>query len=218
MEINKFIIKPIDKKTERAFLAKWHYSKKAVPNSSVILGCFNGVRLIGSISFGKIINCIPIFEDEPNTSGLELNRLALVDDAPKNSESWFLMHSVKILVKNYKWLRFIHTWADGLFCQGGTIYKACGFDYLRKIPISRSFLLPDGTKIHSIALAKTYFKTHNESIKNIKTELAKVKHLFGDSSSQLSGGYNYQYVYCIDKGLRDQYKLIPQPYEKNMRQ
>lgn len=68
MEINRFVIKPIDKSVERSFLSKWHYSKKAVPNSAVILGCFDGVRLVGSISFGKIINCKPIFIILPGLS------------------------------------------------------------------------------------------------------------------------------------------------------
>jgi len=215
MEIKKYVIKPITKNVERAFLARWHYSKKAVPNSNVLLGCFYNQKIVGTISFGKIINCVPIFKNEPNTSGLELNRLAMIDEAPKNSESWFLMHSVKILKKNYPWLKFVHTWGDGLRCQGGTIYKACGFHYLRKIPILSQFQLPDGSVIHSIAFNKTYLKKYYKDLKGIKTEIERVRKIFGKEAKEVTGGFNYHYVYLVDKSLYNDFSIEPIPYEKN---
>lgn len=197
---------------ERDFIAEWHYSRKVVSNSSIRLGCFYKGRLIGTVSFGRIINCVQIFENADNREGLELNRLAMVDEAPKNSESWFLMRSIWFIKKKYEWLKFIHTWADGLRCQGGTIYKACGFAYVRKIPIERHYILPDGSAIHQIAFDKVYLKKYYEKLKDIKGRLERVQAVFGPKTKILTGGNNYQYIYTIDKNL--EFRLKPMPYEK----
>lgn len=166
-------IRTITKAEEAAFMRRWHYSRKTVTNSAVRFGAFHGTKLVGVASFGRIINCVPIFScDKNNRSGLEINRLAMVDEAPKNSESWFLMRCVYLLRKQYPWLKYIHTWADGARCQGGTIYKACGFLYLRKIKITGIFILPDGSTMHQIGFDQVYLKKYYPMLKDIKGTLS----------------------------------------------
>lgn len=218
MEIKDYKILPIDKATEVEFIKKWHYSRKVVPNSVIRFGCFNGMNLIGVATFGRIINCKPIFSKVSNRGGLELNRLALVDEAPKNSESWFLMTCIKILSKKYKWLKFIHTWADGLRCNGGVIYKACGFLYLRKIPIQGLYLLPNGEVMHQITFDTVYLPKYYKQISEVSGRVEKVQVVFGPNVKELSGGFQYHYVYLLDRSIKDQLLFVPQPYETNMRQ
>ena len=214
MSVKTYKIRVVPAAKEEAFMKRWHYSRKTVPNSAVKLGCFSGPRLVGVATFGRIINCKPIFKSHSNREGLELNRLAMSDEAPKNSESFFLMRSIKLIAKQYGWLKFISTWADGLRCEGGTIYKACGFHYLRKIPIGQQYLLPSGEVIHQVAFNKVYLKRHYERLKKVPGRLEKVQAVFGPEVRELQGGYQYHYVHLLDKSLGSDFAMEPKPYEK----
>lgn len=217
MALPKYKIKAISTKEEERFLRQWHYSKKRVPNSAIKLGCFVGSELYGVATFGKIINCVEIFKNTSNREGLELNRLAMVDKAPKNSESWFLMKCIFFLRKKYTWLKFINTWADGLRCSGGTIYKACGFHFLRKQKIRDLFKLPSGEVMHIIAFNKVYLRKYWPTLKSLN-RLERFERVFGKPVEELKGGYQYHYCYLIDKSLESDFRLTPRPYEQNMRQ
>ena len=214
-KLPQYHLAPVSGKEERDFMRMWHYSKKTTPNSSVKIGCFQGASLVGVATFGRIINCVQLFSHTSNREGLEINRLAMVDEAPKNSESWFLMRSIALIRKKYPWLKFIITWADGLRCNGGTIYKACGFSYIRKRPIEGFYRLPNGQDIHQIAFDKVYLKRYYNLVKNVKGRLEKVQAVFGPDVKELRGGYQYQYLYLLDKALEKQMIFKPMPYEKN---
>lgn len=203
----------IEAPQEREFLARWHYSRKAVPNSAIRLGCFSGQQLVGVVTFGRIINCKPIFAGTSNRVGLEINRMAMVDQAPKNSESWFLMRAIKLVRKKYDWLRFISTWADGLRCQGGTIYKACGFLYLRKHEVCDLFQLPNGEVMHMIAFNKVYLKRHYSRLKGLAVGLPRFRAMFGPEVQELGGEFQYHFVYLLDPSLRSALNFGPLPYE-----
>lgn len=212
----KYRVRVVGRAEELALVQAHHYSRKVVPNSVIKLGCYHGMKLVGVATFGRIINCVQLFQsDKNNRAGLELNRLVMVPEAPKNSESWFLMTCIRILRKQYPWLKYINTWADGMRCQGGIIYKACGFLYLRKIPVQGIYQLPDGSTIHQIAFDKVHLKRHYPTLRGIKGHLEKVQRVFGPSVTELKGGYQYHYVYLLDKKMHPELLLVPQPYEAN---
>lgn len=212
-KLPNYRIVSVGRKEELAMMEQFHYSRKVVPNSVIKLGAYNGTRLVGVATFGRIINCVPLFDNDPtNRGGLELNRLAMVEDSPKNSESWFLMMCIRLLRRQYPWLQFITTWADGMRCQGGTIYKACGFLYLRKRKNDSLYQLPDGSVIHQIAFDKVYLKRHATTLRAIKGARERVAHVFGGAT--LLEGYQYHYLHIIDPAQRAHLLMAPQPYEK----
>lgn len=201
----------VDAAIERAFMARWHYSGTTVPNSAVRLGAFSGSRLMGVISFGRIINCVPIFRGVSNRAGLEINRLAMLDEAPRNSESWFIARAIHLLRRGYPWLRFVHTWADGR-CSGGVIYRAAGFLYLRKIRGTGFYLLPGGRVMHRVAFNKVYLKRYGPRLRGL-TGIDQVRAVFGDGAREIET-WQHHYVKLIDPTLRPLLLFGPLPYER----
>lgn len=123
-------VAPIASKDAHAFVRAHHYSGKSVQNSQLHLGAFIGRRLIGVAQFGPPMDrskLIGLVRDTPWNSMLELNRLALVDDTPKNSESRFLSVCLRLIRKNAPHIQWIVSFADATQCGDGTIYRAAGF-------------------------------------------------------------------------------------------
>ena len=77
---------------------------------------------------------------------LELRRLCLIDDTPKNAESFFVGWSIRWLKKNTDW-EFILSYADAEQGHTGVIYRATNFKYLGKTSAGKS-LEVDGKKFH----------------------------------------------------------------------
>jgi hypothetical protein len=59
---------------------------------------------------------------------VELRRLALIDDTPKNTESFFIGRTLKWLNKNTNYA-YVISFADPNHGHEGTIYKASNFVY-----------------------------------------------------------------------------------------
>ena len=90
IKVKDIQVKRIDSSSANAFIKKWHYSNKVVPNSQLHFGCFVGDKLMGVLSFGPSINkkgTINLVKDTKWNEFIELNRMAFHDDLPKNSES-----------------------------------------------------------------------------------------------------------------------------------
>jgi hypothetical protein len=58
---------------------------------------------------------------------LELNRMAMIDDTPKNTESRFISIAMKMIKKSYPSIEWVLSFSDGCQCGDGTIYRASGF-------------------------------------------------------------------------------------------
>lgn len=89
-----------------------------------------GGRLVGVAQFGPPMDrskLIGLVRDTPWNSMLELNRLAMIDDTPKNTESRFLAVCFRLIRKNAPHVQWVVSFADGTQCGDGTIYRAAGF-------------------------------------------------------------------------------------------
>jgi len=142
-------LKSIDSKTANAFVKKYHYSGKVVPNSQLHFGAFYNDRLHGVMSYGASM-------DKRKTQGLvkntgwneftELNRMAFDDYLPKNSESRCIAISIKLIKKHTPQIKWVISFADATQCGDGTIYRASGF-ILTKIKVNKQILDWNGTLI-----------------------------------------------------------------------
>ncbi len=81
---------------------------------------FNG-NTIGGAVYGP-----PRHDGVYGDGVLDLRRFACVEDAPKNTESFFLSKTI-LLIKKHKMAKKILTYADETQGHRGTIYKACNF-------------------------------------------------------------------------------------------
>lgn len=118
-------VDPIPKKLAADMVVAHHYLHRA-PTISFAYGLFEGERLMGVVTFG-----VPASRSvqkgacpsEPNAV-IELNRLWVHDDAPKNTESWFVSRALKLLPP-----RIVVSYADTAAGHVGYIYRALNFFY-----------------------------------------------------------------------------------------
>lgn len=194
------------------FVKKYHYSGKVVNNSKLHFGCFLEGHLHGVMSFGspldkrKVIglvvdeNCNPA----PWNDMLELNRMAFDDILPPNSESRCIAVAIRLIRKNAPHIKWILSFADGMQCGDGTIYRASGFK-LTGFSSGSMWLLPEelwgingGPVAHRMkvqdkcsALSKWVMARTNG--KNLTMEKCAEK--FGGSICE---GYMLRYIKILD--------------------
>lgn len=109
----------------KELIEKYHYSGTArsqLPIHVFTLHCLESFDIIGVAIFGK-----PISRHYDNTH-LELRRFTLIDDTPKNTESFFLGACIRELKKMGTHDTLI-TFADPNQGHEGTIYKATNFKF-----------------------------------------------------------------------------------------
>ena len=132
------------------------------------------------------------------TKCLELRRLVCIDDTPKNTESYFIGQSFKLLKRDTD-MEVIVSFADQHHGHTGVIYKATNFDYLGETGKGR-ILVVDGKEMHSRSLNqldRPYGRELNRRYKagdeNIFWKKTNPKHI---------------YVYYLNKKIKRQIKSL----------
>ncbi len=133
--VKEIKIKVIPASMAVPFVKKHHYSGKVVNNSQLHFGAFFHGILHGVLSFGppmdksKIIGLVVDNNGDPApwNDMLELNRMAFDDTLPKNAESRCIAVALKLIRKNAPNIKWVLSFADGMQCGDGTIYRASGF-------------------------------------------------------------------------------------------
>ena len=112
----------IDEET-KTFIETWHYSKSArsLKQKYVFKLVDQSNQLIGVAIYGQ-----PMSRHHKDV--IELRRLCLIDDTPRNTESWFIARTLKWLRANTTYSSVI-SFADPNHGHSGTIYKASNFQY-----------------------------------------------------------------------------------------
>lgn len=118
-------VEPIPKKLATDMVVAHHYLHRA-PVVGFAYGLFDDDRLLGVVTFG-----IPPYRtiqkgacpSDPSAV-IELNRLWVHDDAPKNTESWFVSRALKLLPP-----KIVVSYADTAAGHVGYIYRALNFFY-----------------------------------------------------------------------------------------
>jgi hypothetical protein len=223
INVKDLVVKCIKSNAANDFVKKWHYSKKVVANSQLHFGVFHEKRLKGVLSFGPSLDkskLVGIVEGTGWNEFIELNRVAFYDDLPKNSESRCLSIAIREIKKKCPHIKWIVTFADGMQCGDGGIYRACGFllcgfskgsmwklpEYLEKInegKVAHRMKVQDkGSKLSKYILSQTKGK-------NLTMEGCRDK--FGGS---LLEGYMFRYIYILDKGCKEKINVKIYPYSK----
>lgn len=143
-------VKVIPSSVANPFVKRYHYSGKVARNPLLHFGCFLDGALHGVMSFGppldkrKVLGLVVDRDGNPAlwNEMLELNRMAFDETLPKNSESRCIAVAIKLLKRNAPHIRWILSFADGMQCGDGTIYRASGFK-LTGFSSGSMWLLPD---------------------------------------------------------------------------
>lgn len=217
------IVKVIPSKIANEFVKKHHYSGKVVQNSSLHFGCFLNNVLHGVMSFGPSLDKSKVIGLVKNTNWnefIELNRMAFDDYLPKNSESRCISIAMKLLRKNAPQIKWVISFADGMQCGDGTIYRASGFKLtgfssgsMWKLPEELAKLnkgeIAHRMKIQDKCSAISRYVLGKTNGKNL-TMNNYVKKFGGE----LLNGYMLRYIYFIDKSKEKDLTVPIIPFSK----
>ena len=127
-----FAVALMDKDAANSIVIARHYSRRIYLGSTLHLGVWIDRELVGVLQFGFAMNPA----SAPSVVGgtamneyLELNRMWLAEEAPRNSESRALAYAIRLIRRIRPAVKWIQSFADercGLF---GTVYQAAGFTF-----------------------------------------------------------------------------------------
>jgi hypothetical protein len=172
------------------FLKIWHYSSYVnIQHKETFTmwreGDWGMPELVGVCVYTRPAGAAAAQKYYPQDSDkcLELRRLCLIDETPKNAESYFVSRTIKWLKRNTDW-KFIVSYADPEQGHQGVIYRAANFKY-EGVTGEGSSLEVDGQKFHIRTLTmldRPYGVEINRRYKegdlNVKIIKTKPKHIF----------------------------------------
>lgn len=144
----QFKVIQVDKAVAATAFKCWHYfGDKGFISSFTFAPIFEG-EVWGAIAFGSpnAKSIKGVYRKESQHGVLEITRLAVRPEAPKNTCSRLIAISIKLLRRLYP-LKTIVTYADTAQGHEGVIYKASGFEYLGLTAQKTDFIAPDGTNL-----------------------------------------------------------------------
>lgn len=118
-------ITELDPRTAAQLVVAHHYLHRRPPISHAY-GIRLGGRLLGTVTYGTPASRHLQIGACPTDPGkvIELNRLWLDDELPRNSESWFVSRTLRMLPP-----RIVVSYADPVHGHYGYIYRALNFHY-----------------------------------------------------------------------------------------
>lgn len=151
-----YTVKEVAVKDIRDFIEEHHYSHNI--NGLTISRCFGLYscgKLVGAAIYGK--PAMRGIEKRYQALGydrvIEFRRLVLLDEMPKNSESWFISRTLRLLKRDFD---LVVTYADEQYGHTGTIYKGSDFFYWGKTAKGVNYLF-NGRLYHD-KCARTKYK------------------------------------------------------------
>lgn len=155
MAIN-YKVKPVTRSEVKDFIEEHHYSHNINGlRISYCFGLYDGETLVGAMLYGGLAmaNAWKKY-GESEEEVLELRRLVLIDDTPRNSESFFIGHTLRWLKKNTK-VKTIVSYADPNYGHSGVIYRASNFTHVGMTSPGR-VIMYQGKKYHDKAIRTKY--------------------------------------------------------------
>ena len=155
-------IKVIPASVANPFVKKHHYSGKVVNNSQLHFGAFLDGKLHGVLSYGPSTDkskTIGLVEGTGWNEFLELNRMAFDDYLPRNSESYCIGATLRMIKKQAPNIKWVISFADGCQCGDGTIYRASNFILTSCKKNTTMLKMPDGSIVAGLTLDQQQSKT-----------------------------------------------------------
>ena len=185
-EMYRFAIKEIDKEDALQMIQRYHYSNTLPKLNKHFLGFFLEDELVGVVTLGwgtrprhTIQRMFPSLDTKDY---LEIGRMCMKDEMPRNSESQMLSQLVKWMKLNLLEIKVLFTWADGMVGKVGYVYQASNFIYAGysggemymkdgvKLHVRqmKSFLVPSGVKDDRITVRPTLEQMRKYNIQHFK--------------------------------------------------
>ena len=191
MSVTDFTVEEIPRKSVVKFIEKHHYSHNVNGIQSYhhfglyTEGNFGLPKMIGAMMYAMPSMPATAAKYNPINPNkcLELRRLVCIDDTPKNTESYFIGQTFKLLKRDTD-MEVIVSFADQHYGHAGTIYKASNFDYLGETAPGQ-VLMVDGREMHSRSLnqkdrpyGRELKRRYDAGDENIFFKKRKPKHIY----------------------------------------
>ena len=191
MSVKNFTVEEVTRKSIVSFIEKHHYSHNVNGVQSLYHyglyteGNFGIPKMIGAMMYAHPSMPATAAKYNPINPNkcLELRRLVCIDDTPKNTESYFIGQTFKLLKRDTD-KEVIVSFADQHHGHTGVIYKASNFDYLGETKPGR-ILMVDGKEMHSRSLnqldrpyGRELNRRYKAGDKNIFWKNTKPKHIY----------------------------------------
>lgn len=200
-----FYVKEISRDLANQLVVLNHYSKKFYNATYIHLGVFKDGEISGVLQFGYAMNPASagsvVFDTEMDEY-LELNRMWLDDDCPKNSESKALSYAVKFIKRKYPKIKLVQSFADERCGGFGIVYQACSFSYYGEH--TSTFWELDGEIYHNSLMTRD---------RSLSKSAAKIQ-----DGKERAISYNlrqFRYIKFIDGREKKNCKLKEMPYPKH---
>lgn len=189
--------------------------------SQLHFGCFLDGKLHGVLSYGTSIDkrkMIGLVEGTGWNEFLELNRMAFDDYLPRNSESFCIARTLKMIRKHAPQIKWVISFADGCSCGDGTIYRASNF-VLTDIRVNHNLCeLPSGEKIHKMTLEANPTHPRKELGGKTYAMITGGGNCFAKYVKAVNGkilkGFQFRYIYFIDKSYRKRLTCPEIPFSR----
>jgi hypothetical protein len=202
-QLREWTVERIPNAMAQEVVVAHHYLHRKAPCSAAfglfdLLGTLRGVVMYGTPSSSSLRSGIAGQDEAFNV--IELTRLWIDDDAPKNSESYLIGNSIKQCGKE-----IVVSFADSSQNHLGTVYQATNWLYTG-LSAKRTDWTVEGIDKHGHTWADKY--TANQ-----------MRELFGDRFHLVPRSRKHRYVYLNAKGKRrrelfSKLNYKQQPYPK----
>lgn len=214
-------IKVIPASIANPFVKRHHYSGKIVPNSVLHFGAFLDGKLHGVLSYGNSMDKRKVMQLVEGTGWnefLELNRMAFDDYLPRNSESYCIGATLRMIRKQAPHIKWVVSFADGCSCGDGTIYRASNFVLTDIRPNKNLCELPTGEKIHKMTLESSPTRPRPELGGKSYAQITGGGNCFAKYVKAVGGkvltGFQLRYIYFIDRKSRSKLTVPEIPYSR----
>jgi hypothetical protein len=192
----KYDIREITKEKALEMIKKYHYSNTLPRLNKYFLGFYLNDELVGVVTLGwgtRPLHTIKkLFPSLETKDYLEIGRMCMTDEMPKNSESQMLSQLVKWLRKYHKEIKILFTWADGMLGKVGYVYQASNFLYTGYV--GGEMYLKDGYKIH-VRQMKSYLVP--KGVKDKRLTVRPTLEQMRAYNIHHYKGRQYRYIYFV---------------------
>lgn len=206
-----YIIERIPAKRAIEMVVANHYLHRASP-AMFAFGLFDDLHMVGCIIYGKPASpslCVGVCGPEESSHVIELTRLWIEDGTPKNTESFLIGNSLKMLPSEYD---VIVSYAEIGAGHVGTVYQATNWLYTGLSDKHIEWRLDGQTNKHGRHL----FDEHGG--------LENAKKFYGDRLLRVERGRKHRYVMLRGSKSRRKsllsklrYEVKPYPKQNHVR-
>lgn len=190
--VKNFRVIPCERKEIKTFIETWHYSKSINGlHSQYCFKLMSGKEIIGAAIFGRLA-----MHNQWKRFGLqesdviELRRLCCIDQAPKNTESFFISKMLKWLEKNTE-IKTVVSYADAEYSHSGIIYKASNF-HLLDFRKGAKVILWGEKRYHDKAIRTKYKGKLKPFAARLKLALEKGEAYYVETKGKYTYVYNFK--------------------------